>query len=112
VSRFEEAYRGCPPRDVGRPRPAAERRAGGDRPPSAASPAAFLRAGGAPSLACSREAERSEGGPPRATLPDIRAALARPFRVAWIRADRFESRVHAHGARAWLARIAGEPGPP
>jgi len=80
-----------------------------ERPRYAAAVAGVLGAGGALHLMCFSEEERSEGGPRRVTQPDIREAFAQDFRVDWIRAERFESRIHPDGARAWLARLLRQP---
>jgi cyclopropane fatty-acyl-phospholipid synthase-like methyltransferase len=80
-----------------------------ERPRYAASAAAVLRPGGALHVMCFSEEERSEGGPRRVTQGEIRAAFGDAFRVDWIRAERFESRIHPGGARAWLARLLRGP---
>jgi cyclopropane fatty-acyl-phospholipid synthase-like methyltransferase len=83
-----------------------------ERPRYAAAVASVLRAGGALHLMCFSEEERSEGGPRRVTQAEIRAAFGNALHVDWIRAERFESHLHAEGARAWLARLVRGSGPP
>ena len=70
---------------------------------------AALRDGGSLHLLCFSEEETREGGPRRVTQAEIRDAFADGFRLEWIRPERFESRLHADGARAWLARAVRGP---
>jgi len=119
VSRLDEACRGWPPRDIRRSRAEAERLAGEgpagcsvlDAGCGTGEDSPFLAARGAEVTGIDPvEAgiERARGG---ALGRGTRAAFAQPFRVEWIRAGRFGSRIHAGAARAWLARIVRERGP-
>jgi cyclopropane fatty-acyl-phospholipid synthase-like methyltransferase len=75
-----------------------------ERPLYLAGLQSIVRRGGTVHLLCFSEEERSEGGPRRVTQAEIRDVFSRGFRVEWIRPDRFESRLHKGGARAWVAR--------
>ena len=70
---------------------------------------AVLREGAALHLLCFSEEELSEGGPRRVTQAEIREAFREGFRIEWIRPERFESRLHPGGARAWSLRAVREP---
>lgn len=82
-----------------------------ERPRYVLSLAAAVRPGGAVHLLCFSEEERSEGGPHRVTRDEIRRAFSSGWTVESIEPDRFDSLIHAGGARAWraLLRHAGRP---
>jgi cyclopropane fatty-acyl-phospholipid synthase-like methyltransferase len=82
-----------------------------ERPRYVLSLAAAVRPGGAVHLLCFSEEERSEGGPRRVTRDEIRRAFSSGWTVESIEPDRFDSLIHAGGARAWraLLRHAGRP---
>jgi SAM-dependent methyltransferase len=111
VNRFEEAYRGTPPWDIGRAQPAVERLARGG-----AFPGSVLDAGcgtGENTLllaALGAEAWGLDQVP--AAVERAREAFRRGWAVRSIERERFQSHLHPDGARAWLARIERLPGSP
>jgi SAM-dependent methyltransferase len=70
-----------------------------------ASLASVVRPGGTLHLICFSELEPWGGGPRRVTQAELRAAFADGWRITAIEPDRFATRIHDEGARAWLARI-------
>ena len=81
-----------------------------DRRPYAAGLAAVLAPGGVLHLLCFSELEPWGGGPRRVTQQEIRRVFDEGWAVEDIEAERFATRFHDDGARAWHAtirRIAG-----
>ncbi len=70
-----------------------------------ASLAAAIPPGGTVHLLCFSELEPWGGGPRRVTQAEIRASFDDAWRVVAIEPERFATRFHDSGARAWLARI-------
>jgi SAM-dependent methyltransferase len=61
--------------------------------------------GGVVHVLCFSDEEPWGGGPRRITQAEIRAAFASGWRVVAVEADRFATRIHDDGARAWHATI-------
>jgi len=76
-----------------------------ERPIYVAGLGAVVRPGGAVHLLCFSEEERSEGGPRRVTQGELREAFRDGWFIASVEADRFASRMHPAGARAWRAHL-------
>ena len=75
-----------------------------DRPRYVRGLAAVLRPGGRYFMMAFSELEPPGYGPRRVTQAEIRAAFASGWRIDWIRATTFESRIR-EGPRAWLSSI-------
>jgi SAM-dependent methyltransferase len=67
--------------------------------------AGVLRPGGGLYVLCFSELEPWGGGPRRVTQSELREAFSDGWRVLAIEPERFATRIHDDGARAWLARI-------
>ncbi len=76
-----------------------------DRPVYARSIRSAVRSGGLYHLMCFSEDEPLEGGPRRVTRAEIRETFKDGWTVESIEANRFATRIHAEGARAWLATL-------
>ncbi|MEN6342469.1 MAG: class I SAM-dependent methyltransferase [Methanospirillum sp.] len=78
-----------------------------ERPLYARSLSAVLRPGGTYFMLAFSELEPGEYPLPRRLRQDeIRRAFSDGWRIDWIRAERFENRLHPRGSRAWLSSIA------
>jgi cyclopropane fatty-acyl-phospholipid synthase-like methyltransferase len=76
-----------------------------DRAAYVESLASVVVAGGLVHLMCFSDLEPWGGGPRRVTQAEIQASFVDRWQVASIDPERFETRLHREGARAWLARI-------
>jgi len=76
-----------------------------DRPRYVESLSEAVAPGGLLHVLCFSDAEPPGAGPRRIAEWDLRSAFRGPFLVSSIREARFESRLHAGGARAWLATL-------
>jgi cyclopropane fatty-acyl-phospholipid synthase-like methyltransferase len=68
-----------------------------------------LSPGGTYHMLCFSEHETSPGGPRRVSQPEIRDTFQDGWKINYIRDARFESNIHADGARAWLSSITYQP---
>jgi cyclopropane fatty-acyl-phospholipid synthase-like methyltransferase len=80
-----------------------------ERPVFAENLATVLRPGGAYHMLCFSEYETSPGGPRRVSQAEIRDTFQDGWKINYIREARFESNIHADGARAWLSSITHQP---
>jgi 2-polyprenyl-3-methyl-5-hydroxy-6-metoxy-1,4-benzoquinol methylase len=64
-----------------------------------------VKVGGVVFVLCFSDLEPWGGGPRRLTQAGIRAAFAEGWKVDSIEPERFATRIHDDGARAWLSRI-------
>jgi cyclopropane fatty-acyl-phospholipid synthase-like methyltransferase len=68
-----------------------------------------LSPGGTYHMLCFSERETSPGGPRRVSQAEIRDTFQDGWKINYIRDARFESNIHADGARAWLSSITYQP---
>ncbi len=65
-----------------------------------------LRPGGTYFMLCFSEREPTDwGGPRRVSQDEIKGVFNKGWRINYIRAARFESKIHKHGGEAWLSSI-------
>jgi cyclopropane fatty-acyl-phospholipid synthase-like methyltransferase len=80
-----------------------------ERPVFAKNLTTVLRPGGTYYMLCFSERETGPGGPRRVSQAEIRDTFQEGWKINYIRDARFESNIHADGARAWLSSITSQP---
>jgi cyclopropane fatty-acyl-phospholipid synthase-like methyltransferase len=80
-----------------------------ERPIFAKNLSTVLRPGGTYYMLCFSEHETGPGGPRRVSQAEIRDTFQEGWKINCIRDARFESNIHADGARAWLSSITYQP---
>jgi cyclopropane fatty-acyl-phospholipid synthase-like methyltransferase len=80
-----------------------------ERPVFAKNLTTVLRPGGTYYMLCFSERETGPGGPRRVSQAEIRDTFQEGWKINYIRDARFESNIHADGARAWLSSITYQP---